>query len=277
MSIWAKLNDIPRWIIYTVLVAVTVAPVLKPISLSVEISEPHQRIFDMVESFAPGDTVLMSVEYSAGVMGDQHPPFVAMTKHLIQKDAKAIFIALGAEGAVFAEKLVDIYTESGKEYGIDVVNLGFVPGAEAAVTAMAESFDSAVSTDYRGNPITELSLINETPSINSVKAVIVNTSGGIGPGAWVRQIYVPYKKPIAMLVAQVMMPATMPYYQAGQFVGVGSGFRFAAEYETLLDDPGSGMAGMAAETLSHFYFMLLVVLGNIGGIMFKRETQGGKQ
>jgi hypothetical protein len=277
VSIWNRLDDVPRWLVYTLLVIVTVTPVLRPVPLSVEINESHQKIYDLIDALQPGDAVLLSVEYDSGVMGDQHPPYVAMVKHLIKKDARAVFVALAPEGAVFAEKLVNQYIGAGKEYGIDVVNLGYVPGQEAAVAALADRFSKAVLIDHRGYEINKLPLINEVQSIQDTNVVVVNTSGGIGPVGWVRQVYVPYKKPIAMLVASVMMPATLPYYQAGQLVGVGSGFRFAAEYETLLGEPGPGMAGMAAQTFSHFYFISLVVLGNLARFVLTRKEQGVRQ
>ncbi len=275
--IWEKLANIDRRIVYLLFVVLTVVPTLNPMSLPISITPYHETIYDFVEKLNPGDIVVMAVEYSSGTMGELHPPFVAITKHLIRKDAKAVFVGLSttAETGVFAQKLVKLYEAAGKEYGKDMVNLGFIPGEEQAITALAESFSKTVSTDYQGKPISELPLMKEIGSAKEAKIVIQNSDGGLGPLGWIRQVNVPYKTPIATVVSQVMMPSALPYYQAGQLVGVGSGLRFAAEYETLMGESGLGLAGMGAESFAHVYFIILILLGNLGWLMIKR--QGGQK
>ena len=158
---------------------------------------------------------------------------------------------------------------------MDMVDLGFVPGEEQAITALAESFEKTVAKDYSGTPISELPLMNEISSAKEAKIIIQDSAGGLGPLGWIRQVHIPHGTPVATVVSQVMMPSAMPYYQAGQLVGVGSGLRFAAEYETLLGEPGSGMSGLGAESFAHMYFIALIVLGNIGWLMTKRQGKGG--
>jgi len=278
MSIWDKLASMDRRWVYFFFVVVTVVPTLFPMSLPINITPYHKTIYDFVEGLKPGDIVVMAVEYSASTMGELHPPFVAITKHLIKKDLKAIFVGNTAESPMFAEKLVKMYLDAGKEYGRDVVDLGFIPGEEQAITAMAESFSKTVAKDYRGIPIEDLPLMQEIDSAKDAAFIIQDSAGGLGPLGWIRQVHVPYKTPVATIVSQVMMPSALPYYQAGQLIGVGSGLRFAAEYETLLDDPGPGMAGMGAESFAHLYFMLLIILGNVGWIVARRQkaAQGGR-
>lgn len=276
MTIWEKLHSLNRHVVYLIFIIVTVIPTLYPVPMEVEITEHHRTIYEFIESLEPGDIVYMSVEYSAGTMGELHPPFVAITKHLIRKNIKAIFCANSAEAVPFSEKLVNLYIAAGKQYGVDVVNLGFVPGEEQAITALAENFEKTVAKDFYGRPIKELPLMNEIHSAKEAKIIIQNSAGGLGPLGWIRQVGVPYGTPIATVVSQVMMPSAMPYYQSGQLVGVGAGLRFAAEYETLLGEPGSGMAGLGAETTAHIYFAVLVVLGNIGWLVMNRKEKGGK-
>ncbi len=276
MTIWEKLNNIDRRLVYLLFVVFTVVPTLMSIALPVEITSYHRSIYDAVENLDAGDIVVMAVEYSAGTMGELHPPFEAVTHHLIRKDVKSIFVASSsAEGAVFAAKLVDMYRDAGKEYGVDMVNLGFTPGVEQAIASMAESFEKTVARDYHGTRIEDLPLMGEISSAKEATLIIQNSAGGLGPLGWIRQVHVPHKTPVATIVSQVMMPSALPYYQAGQLVGVGSGLRFAAEYETLAGEPGSGMAGLGAETFAHLYFFVLILLGNIGWFMMKKNGKGG--
>ena len=84
MTIWEKLHNMDRRFVYLFFVVITVIPTLVPMSLSVNITDHHRSIYDFVETLEAGDIVVMAVEYSASTMGELHPPFVAITKHLIK-------------------------------------------------------------------------------------------------------------------------------------------------------------------------------------------------
>lgn len=276
MTIWEKLNNIDKRIIYVLFVVVTVIPTLRPMSLPMNITDYQKTIFDFIEKLQAGDIVVMSVEYSAGTMGELHPPMVAVTKHLIKKNIKAVIVApYNVEGVIFAEKLVDLYLQAGKKYGEDVVNLGYTAGNEQAITAMAESFAKTFPRDHRGNPIESLPLMQQIKSAKEAKFIIQNSAGGLGPLGWIRQVHIPYKTPVCTIVSQVMMPSALPFYQAGQLVGVGGGLRFSAEYEILLKEPAAGLAGMGAQSFGHLYFLVLLILGNIGYFMMKKTGKEG--
>lgn len=263
-----------RWV-YALLIVVTVVPTLWPVPLPIRITPHHQTIYEFVESLEPKDVVVISAEYTAGSIGDAEPPLVAMTKHAIQKDLRVVFVALSPDGLVAAEKMVDLCLVAGKVYGEDVVGLGYAAGGEQAIASMVGSFAQTFPLDARGNPIESLPLMSEVKSPKDVKIVLQDTDGDLGPLGWIRQSGIPHKTPIATVVSPIMAPAAMPYYQAGQVIGVGSGLRFAAEYESLINAPGRGTAGMTAQSFSHAYFILLVILGNIGYFTSKKAPAKG--
>ena len=75
------------------------------------------------------------------------------------------------------------------------------------------------------------------------------------------------------------MPATLisapeyfPYVQSGQLSGLLGGLAGAAEYEEMIDRPGWGVTGMAAQSLAHVTIVLLIVLGNF--VYFWNRRQG---
>ncbi len=277
MTLWDKLNAMDRKWVYLFFLIVTVVPTLSPVILPVKITPYHGSVYDFVEEqLQAGDIVVMAVEYAASSGPTLHPPFEAITKHLLRKDIRAVFVSsYKPEGLPFVARLVDMYKEAGKEYGIDMINLGYTPGEEQAITSLAESFSKTVARDFHGTPLQDLPLANEISSAKEAKAIFQSCEGGLGPLGWVRQVHIPYKTPVASIVSPVMHPSALPYYQAGQLIGAGCGMQFAAEYEVLLEDPGAGLAAMGAQTFAHIYFVVLIVLGNIGWFMIRNKQQGG--
>ncbi len=247
--------------------------------LPIQSTPYHAQVYDFVEQeLTAGDIVVMAVEYDASSVPNLHPPFVAIVEHLLKKNVKAVFVApYTPQGAPYAAQLVEQYQDSGKEYGVDMVNLGFVPGEERAIASLAESFKSTVNKDYYGNNVGSLPLLAEISSAKDAKAIFQSSTGALGPLGWIRQVHIPYQTPIASIVNPEMVPSALPYYQAGQLFGLGAGSRFAAEYEILLDKPGAGLATIGALTFAHFYLIVLIILGNVGWMMSRRtKPQGGK-
>ena len=71
-----------------------------------------------------------------------------------------------------------------------------------------------------------------------------------------------------------MAPDLYPFLQSKQLVGLLGGLAGAAEYETLIEAPGSATAGMEPQSVSHLIIILFIVLGN--GVYFTTRRRGGK-
>ncbi len=277
MSLVEKMANLNSRLVYVILIIVTLIPVIWPAPLPIKLTPQHEAIYNYVENLRPGDVVLMSAEYTASTIGDLNPPFVALTKHALKKDLRVIFVSLTVDGPVFTQNMTDLLLEGGKQYGTDFVDLGYVAGGEQAIASMAESFVKTFPLDLRGNPTESLPLMTEVKSAQDVKVVIQDSEGGLGPLGWIRQLGIPHKTPIATVVQPLMVPSALPYYQANQVIGVGAGLRFAAEYETLIHEPGRGLAGMGAQSFSHVYFLVLILVGNIGYLASKKAQAGDKK
>jgi hypothetical protein len=70
-----------------------------------------------------------------------------------------------------------------------------------------------------------------------------------------------------------MAPKFYAFYGAGQIVGLLGGMKGAAEYEILLERPGTAFRGMDIQSLVHFLIIGLVIFGNIGYFVTKNRKR----
>jgi hypothetical protein len=73
-----------------------------------------------------------------------------------------------------------------------------------------------------------------------------------------------------------MAPEAYPLLDSGQLVGMLTGMRGAAEYETLLGSrsPGFAVTAMAGQSFAHLFILGLIALGNLpilAGVLARRR------
>jgi hypothetical protein len=69
-------------------------------------------------------------------------------------------------------------------------------------------------------------------------------------------------------------PDYVPYYNAGQLLGLAAGMKGAAEYEKLVGRPGDATTGMAAQSASHALLIAFIVFGNV--TYFRARRRGSR-
>jgi len=81
---------------------------------------------------------------------------------------------------------------------------------------------------------------------------------------WVRYTQARFDQRMTFGTTAVMAPDAYPYLQSGQIEGLVGGLKGAAEYETLIGQPGLGTRGMPAQQWAHLLVIGFIVLGNLG-------------
>jgi len=256
------LASIDRRYIYVVLLLVVLYPLIKPIGLPISISSWTEAFYAEVEKLEAGDVVVMSIDYSPSGGPDVGPQAITVFDHLMRKGVKVIGVSFLAEGPPQMQQFMDPYMQS-HTYGVDFVNLGYIPGLETAIAAFAADMKRAAPVDFFGASTASLPLMQGVTDANDVKVVMNFATGIPGPAEFVRQIGSSYSPDILIGVVTVMGPQTEPYYQSGQIKGLLSGLRSAAEYEVRSGTPGRAAAGMDAQSLGHVVIILAMALGNL--------------
>lgn len=257
------LGNIDRRIIYLILIVLVLWPLVKPIGLPVSVGPWTRDVFNTIDTLAPGDIVIMSLDYSIGGAPDVHPQAVAVAKHVFKKGGRIIFMAFVDQGVIFIDEIVAWAEKNGKVYGEDFCDVGYLAGLETAIAAMASDFYVAFPEDTRGNGTRSLTMLTNYTGVGDTKMILEFATGAPGPMEWIRQVYNIFGIPMMAGLVTVMAPQTEPYYQAGQLFGILAGLRGAAEYEIASGIPGKAAAGMDAQSLGHFVIIGFTILGNI--------------
>jgi len=275
-TIWDRLEDIPREILYGLLLVCIIVPMLFPIGFPVPISVEVKRWYDTIEALPAGSVVMVDFGYSGGGEPELAPFAVATYAQLFRKaDIKVVTMSTSNEGPLLWEKAMTELNIArfGKEYGKDYIHIGYIAGVETAMAAVGKSISATTTTDYKGTPLSKYSIMQGVDSAEDFALLIVYTTGGDQSEGWVRQWYTSYKTPYLSCVLAMMVPTMLPYQKAGQIVSVVSGAQ-AGQIEILVKAPGRGVKSADVITVTHLLCIALVVVGNIA--YFGKKFSGGK-
>jgi len=254
-------------------VALSIAlPLLMPIGFGTSVTRQVQDVYDFVENLEDGSTVIMSFDYEPSTMAELDPMARSMLKHLFRKNARILGMALLAGAPGIAENVLREETElAGREYGEDWVFLGYVPAPTAAMLRIGEDISMVYPTDQYGTPLTEFPVMKGVKNYRNIDLVISYSSTAM-PQFWAQYAHDRYGAPVAVGATAVEAIRMYPYHDSGQIVGFLGGLKGAAEYESLMGEPGEGIKGMDAQTIAHLFMVLMIIIGNIGHFAERRGS-----
>lgn len=269
-------------IIYTLLVISIAIPLLNPVGLPIGISSTTRDVYNYIENTLPaGKPVLIDLYYEMAARAELEPQAAAVIKHLFEKNCKLVFVSTITYGPIVFELLkstaADLFAD--KTYGVDYVFLGYIAGNEPAVRSLATSIRGTVAVDNYGTAISDLQMMANIDKAEDFALVFIVSSGTDTFGWYVRQWYTPYNIPLLFGALSVIGPSIKPYVDAGQAIGMLTGQRSAAEYETLVGRKGLGLASMDAQSFAHALILVFIIIGNV--ILFatrsKPKPEGGRK
>lgn len=263
-SIMDIIEDLPREILYTIVLVAMAIPLIRPLGLPVPVSAPVMEWYRAIEAIPPGGIVLIS-HCSLGAFPAFESMQIATLHHLYTKPVKIVFFSIDATGLIVYDILMSKIDPKayGKVYGVDYFHIGYIAGGETAMKALAEDFRAAVPADYKGTPLAQIPMAAGIRNIHDFHTLICFTSAGETSIGWVRQ-WVTMRPAIRYLccVLDLMLPTMRPYYDAKQvaaLVGTAPG----GEYEYLIGRPGTGIKKADAFTGVHMILLAFIILGNV--------------
>ncbi len=275
-----KLLYIDRRIIYLVVAIGALIPIIRPIGLPVEPTDPVIGLFDKLESLSPGDAVIISYDYGPSSEPELNPMSSAILRHCFHREIKVLIMAVFPLGGVnMAIREVERITSEFEdlEYGVDYVNLGYKDGGQAAMKALAVSIRDVFPADVDGNDISAMPIINEIRNYDDVEVVISLATGIIGEW-WADLVNAQFSVPVAVGCTAVSAPKYYAFLRSGQMIAVLGGLKGASEYEELLrrnfvwarkvySDPAemklAATTGMDVQAIVHVIIIVFIIFGNI--------------
>lgn len=269
MSLVKILGD--RRLIYLIVFFTIGVPLLRPLGLPLQISIETKSFYDAVEGLKEGDVVYLGIDFLSWSAPELEPMSRAVFKHLLMRPVKIIMAEFAStDGPSWTERIIGTTDLNGKEYGRDIVHLGYYAGGETAIAGFAANIRSIVETDFRGTPIDQLQAMD---GVNNARdfALFLHMSSGAYL-MMINQIQTPYAARLCAGTSSPEYPAAKPYFGSGQLIGLLNGMRGAAEYEVLIAEPGSASSGMDAQSITQVFVILAIVVGNIE--FFIRRSRG---
>ena len=269
-NVWQKLGNIPEQYIYLGLAVVLVFPLLNPIGLPIPISTQSTTFYNAIDNLEPGDVVFFAFDAGSMTWMEQGLGAEVVMEHILSKPGvKIVGATIGPEGPMFWEQTINKFDPSGydKEYGVDIVWLGFFAGGETSSAALAKDIKEATAgVDYYGNNLDDLPLMEQVNNAEDFELLVVLSWGGTWEW-WMNQWQMPYGIKEYVIPLAGVVAAMEPYIQSGQVQAIINGARGAAEYELLKKEPGRAVAGMDAQSIGHIYVALLIIVGNVGALI----------
>jgi len=259
---WIHLD---RRIIYLIVLLSVIIPLLNPFGLKIETTEPVKASYQYVENLPEDAVVLISVDYGPSTAVELEPMALATSDQLLKKGQKIAYMALFPEGEALINRLIQKLRElhPEKQYGVDLVNLGYKAGNEAVPLKMGLDFRGQFPTDTKGTPLSAIPMLKDITRLQQFDLVATYSAGFPGALEHIRITASEYGMPLVVGTTAVQITQYYPYYSSGQVVGLIGGLRGAAEYEKLANFEGTAIGGMEAQSVAHFTIAGLIVLANV--------------
>ena len=223
-----------RWIFLGMAIAILL-PMLSPSSASFSVDRPVRDIYERVESLPPGSTVYISADFDPGSRPELEPFYRAIIHQLFGRDIKIVAGTLWASAPPLVLPILREVAEShGKVYGTDWCFLGFKDGKELAIKAIGENIPKTFPTDFQQTPIEELPVAAGFKQLKDFNLLILVSAGFPGIKAYVLQVQGQYDLKMVGATTAVSGPDYIPYYKAGQLLGLSAGMPGSAQYEKLV-------------------------------------------
>ena len=251
-----------RWIFLLMLIGVTI-PLLIPFGLKIEVSRNVQMVYDLVESAEAGDRILLSFDYDPASKPEIQPAAEAIIRHAIEKDLRIVCLALWPMGVSLADEIYQKLDDM-LDYGVNFINLGYTAGGMVAIQAMGRNFLDVFPVDANGDNVNQFQIMSDVRNFNDFSFVASFSSGVPGMREWIMVAGDSYSLPVTGSTTAVSTPGFLPYINdQNQLTGLIGGLKAAAEYEMLIDVPGTATSGMDAQSIAHAIIILFIIIGNV--------------
>jgi hypothetical protein len=263
MSFAERMLRIDRRIIFLLIGICTLLPLLYPVGLAIRVSPEVRAVHDYIESLPESSVFLLSMDFDPASKPELYPQAIALLKHAFRKNLRVIGMTLWVTGTGMADQAITkVALDMGKQSGKDYVFLGWSPGVGSLIITMGQDLYKAFPSDYYNRPTKDLPVLNGVHTLRDVDYVISLAAGTAGIESWYVFGKDKYKFEMGGGCTGVIAPGLYPLLRSGQINGLIGGLRGAAEYEVLINQKGRAVAGMDAQSATHFAIILLVVLCN---------------
>jgi hypothetical protein len=222
-SVWQRIG-LERLLYVVLLIALLAALTVPDLSVGLQ-STPQApgaaELFQRIDTLTSQDVVLIGYEWDARRISELKPLEQAVIGQLIQKQVKLVLVSTDPQGSLLLFDLRDELQRAGyKEGGEDYILLGYKPGGDLALRALAQDFQAALRSDFQNSDATISALAGGSQTgkplvaLSDFSMLLVLADQASDVQSWVEQIRrsVP-QTPLAFLLPAESVPLVEPYLQ----------------------------------------------------------------
>jgi hypothetical protein len=258
--------EVPREVIMSLVLISMIIPALNPLGLPLMVGDMSRAWYRTVDELPEGSVILFDIAFGSGGYPSLGPGTIAAFHQMFEKGHKIVMMATDLEGSMMYPLIMDSVKPEenyGAVYGEDWVFFGYIAGTQTAMAGILGDIRALVSTDYLGNDLDSLAVMDGVNGADDFALVAsVTTSGDIAEG-WVYQGYSQYNRPVIGGCLSMMTTSIKPYYDTGQLLGLMDGIKGAADLEFLTGNPGDAIVSSDILSFSQTLVLIFIALGNI--------------
>lgn len=282
-NIYKLFATLDRRVIYILVFALTIAPVLYPLGMPIKVSASTRVFYSYLQKLSNKDVIWAAWETGFSAWNELKAGIIATYREVIKSGAKMV-VAFGTseDPAVFELVFGDPdkgtkgilspeLEKYGYKYGKDYVVLGYVLVNEASTSALAKDLQGVTQKDYKG--VSLKGTFYENLKNARDFTLIIDFSPGMQTNAMIRHWVMDYGVVMIEGAIGVNIPALLPYMSTGHLKAMLESTRGSAELEFLGGVPGPGLTSMDAFTLVHYLIIVFIIIGNIGYFGWERHQK----
>ena len=208
-------------------------------------------------------TVLVGFDADLGTYAEVRPTVRALLADLLARGANLAFISLTPEGRALAIAELNRLNRLEADPR-QIVDLGFLPGAEAALVALARGLGPHAAEGT-------ISALLGTAELPDPGMALVIGGNDLGPRSWVEQV-APRRESLQIVAVAptVLLPELQPYLASGQLAALLATPRDGAAYRASVELGPLERLAESAEPSS-----LAILLGVLAAVMVLGHSLGG--
>lgn len=253
-----------RRIIYLLVLIFAAFPMISPFGLPLDVSIQSKDLYNYINDLPPNSNIAINFAAGAGMYPDSQAATRAVLIQLFKLPVNMVLWHSGPDSPMLFNAEMKFVDTSEKTYGEDYVYLPYAGGGESTLAAIAENIRGVYSNDVKGTPLDELPLMRDINNAKDFDFILVLADCGGATEFAVRQWNIPHDIPVGGTPCSISYPDLLPFWKAGNIIGMTNGVRGGAEYELLINKPGPGLRNTDVLSSVHILFILLVIVGNLG-------------
>jgi len=274
---WYSSPAAQEYLVYLSVILLSSVLLISPVTFQLEVTTPTKDFVNRIRSIPQGGVMLW--DESSFVTGYYTQGQISLYKLFFdqakQRAVRIIFISSCVDGPMagaMINKQLEVQDTTGLKYGVNYVNLGWQPGFELVLSAIAKDIQTVTKADAYGTAISDLPMMKGLTTQN-IDLFAFNC--GVSCDPWMRQ-WVPLGKPILMQGGYALISQASGYIQSGSITAYLNGERGYVEMERMTGYISMRTALFEATNIMGPYSIILVIVCNISYMLQKRRKQRGQ-